>query len=116
MPHTLPAAPWDTALCGLLLNTVPGDEAVRPGVHDGFENDAEDEEEARGERGTQGDEVEACGNGVEAEGGAEGAGEGGGDGGGKEELVEGGLGPKKKRGGHGMVNSPKSQLVANYTM
>ena len=78
---------------GRLLNHVPGDESVRPGVHDGFENgedsgveeaQQECEEEECGADGGQQKEVDG-GCGAEASGGGE------------------GLGPKKQRGGHGLI-------------
>ena len=95
-PNT--TGPWtDTSFCGQLLNHVPGDDAVRPGVHDGFENDESDEHD--GLHGREGEETQVD----EGRENNEAPNEV------KDEVdsmagVQAGeLGPKKKRGGHGLI-------------
>ena len=93
---------WDASLCGQLLNYVPGDDCVRPGVHDGFEEDATAEEHSAQE-GQSEDWRGEDDAGTHAEDDCQ------------EET--GGLGRKKKRGGHGLIyvdlNATRSALYAH---
>ena len=97
---------WDPSLCGRILNHVPGDESVRPGVHDGFDGQGlqgDEKVNAEGEEGVEGTEAE----GTEAEGSRSGRG--------KEDPVPDQQGGR--RGGHGLIyvdlNATRSALYSH---